>query len=182
MASTDSFEFDYTPGYVKPTHEYGTAFGDEFHAEKVLELLQSMVGYTQWGVTLAGGQGVVPTGCALGRQTSNKKYYVYAATASDGTQNCSGFLRDGRDTGGASSPAGKVSTDCQGNLVVAGILNLSVISGTDTTSLIAGTAGGVGSSAAGAGSGGGIVTQLKARFDANVGGAGGPSGNGYFRF
>jgi hypothetical protein len=182
MASTDSFEFDYIPGYTKPTHEYGTEFGDEFHAPKVLELLQSMQGYTQYGVTLAGGQGVLPTGCAIARKTADKKYYVYAATASDGTQNCGGFLRDARDTGGSSSPAGKPSTDCLGNLVVAGLLNLSVISGTDTTSLIAGTAGGVGSSVAGAGSGGGIVTQLKARFDANVAGAGGPSGNGYFRF
>jgi len=180
--ATDSFEFDYIPGYTKPTHEYGTAFGDEFHAEKVLELLQSTQGYTQFGVTLAGGQGVVPTGCAIARKTSDKKYYVYAAAATDGTQNCAGFLRDGRDTGGSSSPAGKVSTDCLGNLVIAGLLNLSVISGTDTASLIAGTAGGVGSSVAGANSGGGIVTQLKARFDANVGGAGGPSGNGYFRF
>jgi hypothetical protein len=180
--ATDSFEFDYVPGYTKPTHEYGTAFGDEFHAEKVLELLQSMHGYTQFGVTLAGGQGVVPTGCAIARRTSTKKYYVYSATASDGTQNCAGFLRDARDTGGSSSPAGKVATDALGNLVVAGLLNLSVISGTDTTSLIAGTAGGVGSSAAGATSGGGIVTQLKARFDANVGGAGGESGQGYFRF
>lgn len=180
--ATDSFEFDYIPNYTKPTHEYGTEFGDEFHAPKVLELLQSMQGYTQFGVTLAGGQGVVPTGCAIARKTSDKKYYVYAATASDGTQNCAGFLRDGRDTGGTSSPAGKVSTDCLGNVVVAGLLNLSVISGTDTTSLIAGTGGGVGSSAAGSGSGGGIVTQLKARFDANIGGAGGPSGNGYFRF
>lgn len=180
--ATDSFEFDYIPGYTKPTHEYGTAFGDEFHAEKVTELLQSMHGYTQFGVTLAGGQGVLPTGCALARKTADKKYYAYSATAVDGTQNCSGFLRDARDTGGSSSPAGKVSTDCLGNLVVAGLLNLSVISGTDTTSLIAGTAGGIGSSAAGANSGGGIVNQLKARFDANVGGAGGPSGNGYFRF
>jgi Bacteriophage lambda head decoration protein D len=175
MATNDSNEFDPIPGYTKPTHEYGTEFGDEFHAPKVVELLQSYHGFTQFGVTLAGGQGVIPTGCALGKQTANGKYYVYSAAASDGTQNFAGFLRNARDTGGSSSPAGLTSKDCLGNIVISGLLNLSVISGTDTVSLIAGTAGGVGSSAAGATSGGGIVTQAKARFDGTV-------ANGYFRF
>jgi hypothetical protein len=157
VAANDSFEFDYTPGYTKPTHEFGATFGDEFHAEAVQELLLSMAGYSQRGVTLAGGQGVLPTGCVLAQQTANGKYYAYSAAASDGTQTALGILRDGRDTGGSSSPAGKSSTDCQANLVYRGILNANLISGTDTTSLVTGTGGGVGSSATGA------YTQLKPR-------------------
>lgn len=165
MPATDSFEFDYVPGYTKPTHEYGTEFGDEFHAPKVAELLKSYHRFTQFGVTLAGGQGVLPTGCALAQKTSDKKYRLYAAGASDGTQVFAGFLRDARDTGGASSPAGKVATDCLGNIVVGGILDLTLLSGTDTTSLIAAAAGGIGSSVAGATLLGGVFTQAKARLD-----------------
>jgi hypothetical protein len=162
MAFNDSFEFDYVPSYTKPTHSYGAEFGDEFHAPAVRELLKSYHRFTQWGVTLAGGQGVLPTGCALGQRTSNKKYYLYAAAASDGTQNCVGFLRDSRDTGGPASPAGKVATDALGNVVVGGILDLTLLSGTDTTSLIGGTAGGIGSAATG------VVTQLKGRIAADT--------------
>lgn len=170
----DSFEFDYTPGYVKPTHEYGQPFGDEFHAEAVQELLYSTAGYTQRGVTLAGGQGVLPTGCIIARHTASGKYFAYNAGGSDGRQTALGVLRDGRDTGGPgasslanynssangvnpdgitlaggavvfpSSPAGNVAQDCLGNLVIRGMLNASLISGTDSASLVSGTGGGVG--------------------------------------
>jgi hypothetical protein len=165
MATNDSFEFDYIPGYTKPTHEYGTEFGDEFHAPRVAELLKSYARFTQFGVTLAGGQGVLPTGCALAQKTSDKKYYLYAASQSDGRQNCLGFLRDARDTGGTNSPSGKVATDCLGNIVVGGILDLTLLSGTDTASLVTAAGGGIGSSAAAGSSGGGVVTQLKGRVD-----------------
>lgn len=162
----DSFEYDYIPGYTKPTHEYGTPFGDEFHAEAVQELLLSMAGYTQRGVTLAGGQGVVPTGAILARHTASGLYTLYQAGASDGRQTAIGVLRDARDTGGnggttlygpngvtyaqsgtsttyTASPAGKVATPALGNLVYRGILNANIISGTDTVSLVTGTGGGV---------------------------------------
>ena len=141
--ATDSYEFDYTPGYTKPTHTYGAEFGDEFHAPAVQELLLSTAGYTQRGVTLGGGSGVLPTGCILAKKTSDGKYYAYTSGASDGTQVAIGILRDARDTGGSSSPSGKVSTDCQGNLVYRGILNANLVSGTDTSSLVSGTGGGV---------------------------------------
>lgn len=159
MPANDSFEFDYTPGYTKPTHEYGTPFGDEFHAEAVQELLLSMAGYTQRGVTLAGGNGVLPTGTVLAQNTTTGKYVAYSAGGSNGTNIALGILRDGRDTGGSSSPSGLAATDCQANLVFRGILNANLISGTDTTSLVNGTGlgGGVGSGATGA------FTQLKAR-------------------
>ncbi len=157
MAANDSFEFDYTPGYTKPTHEFGATFGDEFHAEAVQELLLSTAGYTQRGVTLAGGNGVLPTGTVLAQNTTTGKYVAYSAAGSSGTNVALGVLRDSRDTGGSSSPSGKASTDCQGNLVYRGILNANLVSGTDTTSLVTGTGGGVGSGASGA------YTQLKAR-------------------
>lgn len=177
MAANDSTEFDYIPGYTKPTHEFGTPFGDEFHAERVDELLASMVAYRQRGVTLAGGQGVLPTGCVLARQTANGKYYAYNSQASDGTQTPLGLLRNARDCGGVGSPAGKPSTDCLGNLVWSGAVFLALISGTDSTSLIPQAAGGFGSGTAGA------FTLLKGRLDLGFPGAApGPGGNGVYVF
>ena len=70
------------------------------------------------------------------------------------------------------SPAGKVATDCLGNMVVRGILNANVVSGTDTTSLIPNT-NGLGSAA------GGAVATLGARianFGAPLSGAAFPGG------
>ena len=73
----DSFEFDPSPAATKPTHEYGTPVGsagyqDQFLTEAVQELLASTVAYRQRGVTLAGGQGVLPTGCVLTQNTSHR--------------------------------------------------------------------------------------------------------------
>jgi hypothetical protein len=187
MPGSDSVEFDYPPGYVKPTHEYGAPFGDEFHAEAVQELLLSMAGYTQRGVTLAGGQGTLPTGCVIARHTGSGKYFAYNAAATDGRQTPVGVLRDARDTGGPgsaslsaynantnavnpdgitlagsagtglfpASPAGKVATDALGNVVVRGILNGNVVSGTDTTNVLQ---NGVGSGA------GQVLSLLGARY------------------
>lgn len=165
MAIQDSFEFDYVPAYTKPTHEYGQEFAaagpysSQFLAPVVRELLKSTAAFTQRGVTLGGGQGILPTGTVLAQRTSNQMYYAYNAAASDGTQIALGVLRDARDTGGTGDPTGQVSTPCLGNLVVRGILDLTLVSGTDTTSLVTGTGGGVGSGATG------VVTQLKARTD-----------------
>jgi hypothetical protein len=146
----DSYEIGTGPGFTKPTHEYGTAVGsanynDQFLTEAVQELLASTVAYRQRGVTLAGGQGVLPTGCVLAQQTSTGLYFKHNAGASDGTQIPIGVLRDARNT----TPNG-VSTNVQGNLVYSGALNASLISGTDTTSLVSGFGGGIGSGANGA--------------------------------
>ena len=195
MAGSDSVDFDYVPGYVKGTHEYGQEFGDEFHAPAVQELMFSMAGYTQKGVTLAAGQGVLPTGTILARHTASGKYFAYNPGATDGRGVALGVLRDARDTGGPgaaslaafnantsgvnpdaitlaggtavfpASPSGKVATDCLGNIVIRGILNANVVSGADTTSLIPNT-NGLGSGA------GQAVAQLGARivpFGAPVG-------------
>jgi head decoration protein D len=200
VPANDSFEFDYPPGYTKPTHEFGAPYGDEFHAEAVEELLLSMAGYTQRGVTLAAGQGVLPTGCIIARHTASGKYFAYLSTATDGRQLALGVLRDGRDTGGPgaatgaifnantagvnpdgitlaptsasggvfpASPSGKAATDALGNMVIRGILNAAVVSGTDTTSLIPNTQG-LGSAA------GAAVPTLGARIVAFGGGIGTP--------
>jgi hypothetical protein len=163
----DSFEFDPAPGVTKPTHEYGTPVGtagyqDQFLTEAVQELLASTVAYRQRGVTLAGGQGVLPTGSVLAQNTSNGLYYIHDSAARNGagTNVAIGILRDARDTGSGSagptsnpnpvSPSGKVATAAMGNLVWSGALNAPLISGTDTTSLATGFGGGVGSGATGA--------------------------------
>jgi hypothetical protein len=187
MPANDSSEFDYTPGFTKPTHEYGTSYGDEFHAEVVQELLASVsAGYTQRGVTLAGGQGVLPTGAVLARHTASGLYTLYQSGASDGRQNPVGVLRDARDTGGAGgatttlvgpngtitlsgsttyggSPAGKAATMAQANLVYRGILNANLVSGTDTTGLLTTGPMGLGS---------GTATTMGARIVQFGGGAG----------
>lgn len=166
MGANDSFEFDYIPGFTKPTHEYGTefaaagAYSSQFLAPTVRELLKSYAGFTQRGVTLAGGQGILPTGCVLALQTSSQLYFAYNAAASDGTQTALGVLRDARDTGTSSGAGtGQVSQATLGNLVVRGILDLTLVSGTDTTSLVPNTGGGIGSGATG------VKTQLNARVD-----------------
>lgn len=165
MGIYDSFEYDFVPAYTKPTHEYGqeyTAAGpysSQFLAPVVRELLKSYAAFTQRGVTLGGGQGILPTGTVLAQRTSNQLYYAYSAAASDGTQTALGVLRDARDTGGSSDPTGKVSTPCLGNLVIRGILDLTLVSGTDTASLIPGTGGGIGSGLTG------VKAQLMARID-----------------
>jgi Bacteriophage lambda head decoration protein D len=176
MPSNDSYEFDYPPGYNKGNHEYGQAYGDEFHAEAVQELLLSYAAFTQRGVTLAAGQGVLPTGTIIARHTASGKYFAYNAAATDGRQVPVGILRDSRDTGGAgsaslaaynantnsvnpdgitlagtgtglfpASPSGKYPVDALGNMVVRGILNGNLVSGTDTTNIVNGN--GVGSGA-----------------------------------
>jgi hypothetical protein len=191
----DSYEFDYTPNYTKPTHQFGRSFGDEFHAPSDDELLASYAAFTQRGVTLSGGQGVLPTGCVLAQHTASKLYFGNAQTATDGRQNVLGLLRDARDTGGnggstvsgvtfsgqtptfPASPSGKVATNCLGNLVIRGMVNLSLVSGGDTVSLFAVTGsgggqppallgGGIGSYAAGStGTAQGVIGQLNARID-----------------
>jgi hypothetical protein len=164
VATYDSFEFDYIPTYAKPTHEYGQELGtapyaSQFMAPVVRELLKSYAAFTQRGVTLAGGNGILPTGCVLAQQTSSQLYYPYNSSASDGTQTALGILRDARDTGGSSDPTGKTSTPCLGNMVYRGILDLTLVSGTDVSSLVPNTGGGIGSGTTGA------YTQLKARVD-----------------
>lgn len=106
------------PGYVSPT---ATATDPE--------LLYSYARFTQKGVTLAGGQGVLPAGTVLGQKTADKKYYVYDNAGSGGVATARGVLRRAVDTGGAGSG------DQLGNIVISGILKLSMVSGADAAAL-----------------------------------------------
>lgn len=105
------------PGYTK---------GDDFVDP---ELLYSTARFTQKGVTLAGGQGVLKAGTLLGRKTADKKYYVYDNSKSDGTEVARGVLRRGVDTGSAGS------ADQLGNIVISGILKNAMISGAGTNAI-----------------------------------------------
>lgn len=81
------------------------------------ELQYSTIGFSQKGVTLKPGQGVLLLGTLI-KQDATSKQYV-RATASD----AQGILRQSIDTG--TDPAGQT---WQGNIVIAGILKLAKVS------------------------------------------------------
>jgi hypothetical protein len=81
------------------------------------ELLFSTVGYTQKGVTLKPGQGVLLLGTGI-KQDAATKLYVKTTTPAD----IEGFLRQTTDTG-SSADAQKF----QQNIVIAGILKLAKV-------------------------------------------------------
>jgi len=94
------------------------------------ELLYSTSGYTQKGVTLAGGQGILYAGTVLGRVSDSKKWAQYDNSANDGTEVARGVLRKTTDTG-----TGETSQDVQANIVIRGILKNALISGADANAL-----------------------------------------------
>jgi len=90
------------------------------------EILYSTAGYTQKGVTLLGGKGILPAGTVLGRVTGSKKWTVYDNGKSDGTEVARGVLRQTTDT---------TNGDVQANIVIRGILKNSMVSGADSAAL-----------------------------------------------
>lgn len=114
---TSAFQKLPVPGYTQ-----GASYTDP-------EILYSTVGFTQKGVTLAGGQGILPAGTVLGQKTSDKKYYVYSNAGSGGIDTARGVLRRAVDTGAAGS------ADQLGNIVIAGILKSTMVSGADAAAL-----------------------------------------------
>lgn len=103
------------PSFTNPTADYTDP-----------EILYSTVGYTQKGVTIAAGQGVLAAGTVLGQKTSDKKYYAYSNAASNGIETARGVLRRAVDTTGA---------DQLGNIVIRGILKSSLVVGSDSAAL-----------------------------------------------
>lgn len=87
------------------------------------EILYSTVGFTQKGVTLKPGQGVLKAGTALARETSTKTYVKFVSGGSDGTGNAIGILRKTVDTGSAADGQAYL-----GNVILMGILKLASIS------------------------------------------------------
>ncbi len=113
----NAYEVIPAPGYWK-----GNEYTDP-------EILYSTVGFTQKGVTLAGGQGILPAGTVLGQKTSDKKYYAYDNAGSGGIGTARGVLRKAVNTGTAGAP------DQLGNIVIAGILKLNMVSGADAAAI-----------------------------------------------
>ncbi len=108
------------PGFTNPTADYVDP-----------EILYSTVGFTQKGVTLGSGQGVLAAGTVLGMRTSDKKYYAYDNAKGDGTQVARGVLRRPVDTGNTVSAA----NDQVSNIVIAGILKWGLVVGADAAAL-----------------------------------------------
>lgn len=87
------------------------------------ELQYSAVGFSQKGVTLKAGQGVLLLGTVLARDTASKRYVKYVSGGTGGAGTAVGILRKTVDTG----------TDPQGaeflaNIVFMGVLKLPLIS------------------------------------------------------
>jgi len=108
------------PGFTYPTAAYTDP-----------EILYSTAAFTQKGVTLGSGQGVLAAGTVLGQKTADKKYYAYSNANADGTQVARGVLRFGVDTSTVVSAA----NDQLGNIVIQGILNYPLIVGADAAAL-----------------------------------------------
>jgi len=114
------------PGNVMPApgfYQGGSTVDDE--------LLASTVGYTQFGVTLAPNQGILPLGTVIGRVTATKLWVVYDNSASDGREVARGLLRQTVNT---DDPTGTL-TGMQGNCVVKGIAKNSKVSGADANAI-----------------------------------------------
>lgn len=91
------------------------------------ELLYSTARFTQKGVTLAAGQGPLPLGTLLAQRTTDKKWVKYDNGGADGAGVCRGVLRRGVDTGPDVN-----AHEYQGNIVISGILKLSLVQGLDS--------------------------------------------------
>lgn len=94
------------------------------------ELLYSTARFTQKGVTLAPGQGILPLGQLMAQRTADKLWIKYNDAGSGGAGVCRGVLRRGVDTG--TDTDGRVF---QGNIVISGILKLALIKGSDANAV-----------------------------------------------
>lgn len=113
--ATTAYEKIPVPGFTSPTATYTDT-----------EIAYSAIGLTQKGVTLAGGQGVLPAGTLLAQKTSDKLYYAYNNAGTGGIDTARGVLRKDADT--TSGPQ-------QANIVIQGILKLSTLHGVDAAAL-----------------------------------------------
>lgn len=94
------------------------------------ELLYSTARFTQKGVTLAAGQGVLDIGTVLAQRTTDRKWVAYNNSGADGAGTARGVLRRGVDTG--TDPQGR---EYQGNIVISGILKNQLVKGADSAAL-----------------------------------------------
>lgn len=92
---------------------------------KPADILASYARFTQKGVTLVAGSGVIAAGTLLGRITASKKYKAYANGNSDGSETAVGVLRQSVNV---------ADGDSMGNIVVSGILFEDKLIGDDANS------------------------------------------------
>jgi hypothetical protein len=97
------------------------------------ELKNSTVGYSQRGGQVAAGQGVLPLGTILARNTVDKLWYKYTSGGSNGTDVAAGVLRTTVDTGTGSGGSGFLV-----NIAFKGTLKYNLVSSANTTNLAAG--------------------------------------------
>jgi hypothetical protein len=110
------------------------------------ELLASTQGgFTQKGVTLKAGQGVLAIGTVLAKDSVTRKYVKYDNTGTNGANVAVGILRNSVDTG-----ADTAAPSQQANIVITGILNLALVQNANASAALAAatTAFGARSSAA----------------------------------
>ena len=115
------------PGNLIPA----TAFNPGGTFTTDVEILASYKGWTQIGIDIAPGQGVLPAGVVMARRTSTKKWEVYGNGKSDGLDTARGVLRLAVNTG--TDPNGAAF---RGNLVVAGTLKNHRVSGADSAAIV----------------------------------------------
>lgn len=108
------------PGFVNPTADYTDP-----------EILYSTAGFTQKGVTIGSGQGVLAAGTVLAQKTADKKYYAYNNANANGTEVARGILRRPVDTGVTVTAA----NDQVSNIVIQGILKYPLLVGLDAAAL-----------------------------------------------
>jgi hypothetical protein len=94
------------------------------------ELLASTARFTQKGVTLAPGLGIINLGTVMAQRTSDKKWIPYSDAGSGGASVARGVLRRGVDTG--TDVNGRVF---QGNVVISGVLKLDRVVGSDAAAI-----------------------------------------------
>lgn len=116
MAAVNAYQKLPVPQFVSPTGSYTDP-----------EILYSTAGFTQKGITIGSGQGVLAAGTIMGMKTADKKYYAYNNANGDGTQTARGILRRPADTGTVVD----ASNDQLGNIVIAGIVKYDMIVGDD---------------------------------------------------
>lgn len=108
------------PGFTNPTADYIDP-----------EILYSTAAFSQKGVTVGSGVGVIAAGTLMGQKTADKKYYPYSNAAADGTQTARGVLRRGIDT----TLVVNAANDQVSNIVIQGILKYSMVVGSDAAAL-----------------------------------------------
>lgn len=97
------------------------------------EIMYSMAGYTQSGITIKPGQGVLLPGSIMARETASKMWVLYGSDdAGPGADVARGVLRKGVNTG--TDPEAHAF---QGNIVTAGLVKNSKLSGMDPAAITA---------------------------------------------